>query len=105
MSNDIVNTANPSENQSSTLCLLVSSQFEVLATLQSHVRTVFACRAFQTQDDLLGGLCFLVENWLGLTTITLLFSIITTLSLGVQGSFSGLVLGDLVGAVCLKKGE
>ena len=48
---------------------------------------------------------FLVENRFGLTTITLLFSIITTLSLGVQGSFSGLVLGDLVGAVCLKKGE
>lgn len=39
---------------------------------------------------------YLVEDGLGLTTITTLLTVITTLSLGKQRGFSGLVLGDLV---------
>lgn len=37
-----------------------------------------------------------MEDGLGLTTITALLAVITTLSLGEQRSLSGLVLGDLV---------
>ena len=37
-----------------------------------------------------------MEDGLGLTTITTLLAVITTLSLGEQRSLSGLVLGDLV---------
>jgi hypothetical protein len=44
-----------------------------------------------------------VENGLGLTTITGLFTIVTTLSLGEQRSLSGLVLGDLVLGVLLAR--
>lgn len=42
-------------------------------------------------------LSLLVEHRLGLTTITLLLSIVTTLTLGVQGGLTSLVLSDLVG--------
>lgn len=41
-----------------------------------------------------------MEDGLSLTTITTLLAIITTLSLGEERSFSGLVLGDLVLGVC-----
>lgn len=43
---------------------------------------------------------YLVEDGLGLTTITTLLAIITTLSLGEQRGFAGLVLCDLVLSVC-----
>lgn len=42
----------------------------------------------------------LVEDRLGLTTITALLAVITTLSLGEQRGLSCLVLGDLVLSVC-----
>lgn len=42
-----------------------------------------------------------MEDGLSLTTITTLLAIITTLSLGEERSFSGLVLGDLVLGVLL----
>ena len=37
-----------------------------------------------------------MEDGLGLTTVTGLFTVVTTLSLGEQGGLAGLVLGDLV---------
>jgi hypothetical protein len=40
-----------------------------------------------------------VENGLGLTTITGLLTVITSLTLSEERSFTGLVLGDLVGSV------
>jgi hypothetical protein len=42
----------------------------------------------------------LVEDGLGLTTITALLAVITTLSLGEQRGLAGLVLCDLVLGVC-----
>ena len=60
---------------------------------------VLANGTFQTQDNLLGSLGLLVENGLGLTTITALLTVVTTLTLSEDGSFTGLVLGDLVGSV------
>lgn len=60
---------------------------------------VLANGTFETEDNLLCGLCLLVEDGLGLATITGLFSVITTLSLSEEGSLSGLVLGDFVGTI------
>lgn len=89
-------------------------KLEVLATLQCQLCLCLARCALQSQHNLLCGLCFLVENWFCLTTITRLLSVITTLSLSEQRSLiqpvnsnrfrhvgrwlylSGLVLGDLV---------
>lgn len=60
---------------------------------------VLADSAFQTQDNLLGSLGFLVEDGLGLTTVTALLTVVTALSLGENGGFTGLVLGNFVGGV------
>lgn len=60
---------------------------------------VLANSAFQTQDNLLGSLGFLVEDGLGLTTITALLTVVTALSLSEDGGFTGLVLGNFVGGV------
>lgn len=56
----------------------------MLASLQSQLLLGLALCALHTQDDLLSGLGLLVEDRLGLTTITALLSVVTTLTLGVQ---------------------
>lgn len=68
----------------------------MLAALEGELHLVLADGALETQDDLLSRLCLLVEDGLGLTTVTALLAIITTLSLGEQRRLSGLVLCDLV---------
>lgn len=97
----------------------------MLASLQSQLGLGLALGALQSEHDLLGGLGLLVEDGLGLTTITALFPVVTTLTLGEKGSLynsqysgrfrrgsfagrsrrlsnlSGLVLGDLVLGVLL----
>ena len=85
------------EHQSSTLRLLLTTKLEVLAALQSQVRAVLAHRALETQDDLLGRLGLLLEDGLGLTTVTLLLANITALTLGELGRLTRLVLSHLVG--------
>lgn len=60
-------------------------KLKVLATLQSQLLLGLARSALKTQDNLLGGLGLLVENGLGLTTVTTLLPVVTTLTLGVQG--------------------
>ena len=60
-------------------------KFEVLATLQCQLCLCLACCALQSQNNLLCSLGLLVENGLGLTTITRLLSVITTLSLCEKG--------------------
>ncbi|CDK26984.1 unnamed protein product [Kuraishia capsulata CBS 1993] len=87
---------NSLELQSLTLLLLVTTQLEVLTTLQSQLGLGLTSNTFQSQHNLLGSLGFLVENWLGLTTVTGLLTVVTTLTLGVQGSLTSLVLGHLV---------
>ena len=78
---------------------LLSSQFEVLATLQSNLMLILADSAFQTQHNLLGRLSLLVEHRLSLTTKSTLLAIVTTLSLSEQRGLTGLVLRDLVRGV------
>ena len=60
-------------------------KLEVLAALQGELLLGLASSALETQDDLLGGLGLLVEDGLGLTTITALLPVVTTLTLGEQG--------------------
>lgn len=88
------------ENQSRTLRLLVTTgnrsalqstsfgispnnipKLEVLAALERQLCLCLALNALQSQDDLLRCLGLLVENGLGLTTVTGLLAVITTLSL------------------------
>lgn len=60
-------------------------QLEVLAALQRKLLLGLAGSAFETQDDLLGSLGLLAEDGLGLTTITALLAVVTTLTLSIQG--------------------
>ena len=58
-------------------------------------------QAQQSKHDLLRGLGLLVEDGLGLPPVTRLLGIVSPLSLRVERSLSGLVLGDLVRLVVL----
>lgn len=62
----------------------------MLAALQGELLLGLAGTALETEDNLLGGLGLLVEDRLGLTTVTALLPVVTTLTLGVQG---GLIQG------------
>ena len=61
-------------------------KLEVLATLQRELGLGLALDALQPQDNLLGSLGLLVEDRLGLTTVTGLLTVVTTLTLGEEGS-------------------
>jgi hypothetical protein len=54
------------------LLLLVTTKLEVLAALESHLHLVLADGALEPEDDLLGRLGLLVEDGLGLTTVSCL---------------------------------
>jgi hypothetical protein len=58
-------------------------------------------RRTEPEDDLLGGLGLLVEDGLGLTSVTGLLSVVTPLSLGEDRVLTLLVLGHLVRGVLL----
>jgi hypothetical protein len=60
-------------------------QLEVLAALEGELLLGLAGSALETQDDLLGGLGLLVEDGLGLTTVTTLLPVVTTLTLSEKG--------------------
>lgn len=73
----------------------------MLASLQSELSLGLANNTLQSQNNLLGGLSLLVENRLGLTTVTGLLPVVSSLTLSEQGSLTSLVLGDLVLSVLL----
>lgn len=56
----------------------------MLAALQGQLSLGLALSALQTEHNLLGGLSLLVEDGLGLTTVTALLPVVTTLSLSEQ---------------------
>ena len=56
----------------------------MLAALQSELLLGLAGSALKTEGNLLGGLGLLVEDGLGLTTVTALLPVVTALTLGVQ---------------------
>jgi len=83
--------------------LLVTAQFEVLASLDNQKLLLLRLGTFETEYNLFGGFGLLVEDWFGLTTISGLFSVVTTLTLGVQGSLTSFVLGNLEGGVLVHR--
>lgn len=56
-------------------------ELKVLAPLQSELAFCLAGSALQSQDNLLGGLCLLVEDGLRLATISGLLAVVSPLSL------------------------
>ena len=76
--------------------LLLLTDIEMLASLQSMLVSLLAVIALELENDLLSCLCLLLENRLSLTTITLLLSVVTSLTLSMEGSLTDLVLSDLV---------
>src|SRR5690242_6499647 len=64
----------------------------------SYLCLGLASCALQSKDDLLGGLSPLVEDGLGVTSVTGLLAVVTTLILGEQRSLASLVL--CAGSVC-----
>lgn len=87
----------------------------MLAALEGELLLGLAGSALEAQNDLLGGLGLLVEDGLGLTTVTTLLPVVTTLTLSEKGGLkrgisalvsrlvfigmshlASLVLGDLV---------
>ena len=71
-------------------------RYALLAALEGHLHLVLADGALQTEYDLLGRLRLLVEDGLGLTTVTGLLTVVTALALGGQGILALLVLRHLV---------
>jgi hypothetical protein len=68
----------------------------MLASLQRQLELGLALDTLQSQNNLLGSLSLLVEDRLGLTTITGLLAVISALTLSEQGGLASFVLGDLV---------
>lgn len=67
-------------------------KLEVLASLEGQLLLLLARRAFESQHNLLGRLRLLVEDGLGLTTVTGLLAVVTALTLREGGSLAGLCL-------------
>ena len=82
-----------------TLSLLVTANFEMFASLNANLLACLAIRAFHTKSNLLGSFSLFTKNGLGLATETLLFTIVTTTSLGEFGVLAFLVLGHFVDGV------
>jgi len=72
------------ELQRGTLRLLLTTKLEVLASLERELHLVLAHCTFQSEYDLLRRLGLFVEDGLGLTTVTGLLAVVTTLSLSRQ---------------------
>jgi len=66
------------------LSLLVTTKLEVLASLDNQKLLLLGFGALKTEHNLFGGLGLLVEDGFGLTTISGLFAIVTTLTLGIE---------------------
>merc|ERR1719378_549603 len=81
------------------LALLLSSQLEVLGSLDRDLVLPLALSALQPQDQLLGGLGLLPQDGLGLTSEPLLLAVVPTTTLGLLGLSGLLVLGHLEGLV------
>ena len=67
----------------------------MLGALEDVLDGLLAAGAGELKDDLLGGLSLLVEDGLGLATITTLLTVVTALTLSEEAGLTSLVLGDL----------
>jgi hypothetical protein len=84
-----------------TRCCCLLSKFEMLGSLETQLLLGLTFLTFQTQDDLTGSLCLLVEDGFGLSTETHLLGIVTPFSLGKIRSLTSLVLCHLVESMLL----
>ena len=82
-----------------TLSVLFLSEDEGLGSLDDSVALGFGLSVFKLEHNLLGLLCLLSENGLGLSTKAFLFHIVSPLSLGGEGIFAFFVLSDFVNSV------
>jgi hypothetical protein len=73
----------------------------MFGSLEAQLLFDLAYLAFQTKNNLTGGLGLLVKDGLGLTTETHLLRVVTSLSLCKVGGFARLVLCHLVDGVLL----
>ena len=85
-----------------TLLVLLLSEDEGLGSFDDSETFGLALGAFELEHDFLSLLGLLLEDWLGLTTETLLFHVISSLTLGGLGGLTGLVLRDFMGGVFLQ---
>ena len=84
-----------------TLCVFFLSKNEWFASADDLASTDLAGSALKLDCNLLGCLCLLAEDWLGLATETLLLGVISSLALSGSGVFAFFVLRDLVQLVLL----
>ena len=84
------------------LGVLLLSDNNTLGSFDGSERLALSGGTLKLEDDLLGLLSLLSEDGLGLSTESLLFHIISSLSLGDKGSLTGFVLGDFVERVLLQ---
>uniref|UniRef100_A0A7S2QWF5 Uncharacterized protein n=1 Tax=Lessardia elongata TaxID=210733 RepID=A0A7S2QWF5_9DINO len=77
----------------------IGAKLEVFRPLDRLHSFSFALRALEFEDNLLGGLSFLVEDRLSLTTEACLLLVVTALALSTQRCLARLVLGDLMRSV------
>merc|ERR1719491_2582679 len=76
--------------------LRVCAQLKVLGTLDGLHALCLAFAALELQNNFLGGFCLLVEDGLGLTAETLLFLLVTAVTLSLAVLLTRFVLRDLV---------
>jgi len=78
------------------------SDDDTLRSLDGSERLGLSLGTFELEYNLLGLLSLLSEDGLGLSTESLLFHIISSLTLSDFGSLTGFVLGNLVKGVLLQ---
>ena len=83
----------------STLGVLLLTEDNGSASLDASEIFGLGLRALELQHNLFGLLCLLSEHWLGLSSETLLFHIVTSLSLSGERGLTSLVLRDFLGCV------
>ena len=85
----------------STLGLLLLTKDNGSASFDNSEIFGLGFSALELEHNLFGLLCLLSENGLGLSSKSLLFHIVTSLTLGGQGSLTSLVLGNFLDGVAL----
>lgn len=82
-----------------TLSVVFLTKDNGFASLNNLEVSCLGLGAFELKHNLLGLLCLLSEDRFGLTTETLLFHIISSLTLGSLGSLTGFVLRNFMNSV------
>jgi len=91
-----VNNGHTRSEEHLTLSVVLLAEHERLAAADNLAATDLAGVALELQGNLLGGLGFLSEDRLGLSSESSLLGGIAAIALSVSGVLSLLVLGDLV---------